>query len=137
MRRTAGTATLVWLLVLCAVVGLVAVGFARGSWVDNVHNGLLAFSFAFVGVAVLFQRPGHGEGLLFLLVGVLEAVLFVGRQIGHFPDSAHDAWWGWLGVWPLGITLAATTWCVLCFPEGRFLTPRWRWAGLAAAALGL
>jgi hypothetical protein len=137
MRRGAGTASLVPLLVLCAVVGMVAVGFARGSWLGNVHNGLLAFSFAFVGVAVLFQRPGHGEGRLFLLVGALEALLFVGRQVGHFPGGADDRWWGWLGVWPLALTLAAITWCVLCFPEGRFLTPRWRWAGLAAAALAV
>ncbi len=129
------------LLVLCLVVGLVAVGLARGFWLGNLHNGLLAFAFTFVGVAVLFQRPGHREGRLFLLVGVLEAVLFFGRQVGRYPTSARDDWWGWLGVWPLALTLGALTWCVLCFPEGRFLSPVWRrigvGVGVAAAACSL
>ena len=137
MRRTGGTGAVVPLLVLCVVVGLVAVGFAQGFWLGNLHNGLLAFAFTFVGVAVLFQRPGHREGLLFLVVGVLEAVMFFGRQIGHFPSTTHDQWWGWLGVWPLALTLGAVTWCVLCFPEGRFLSPAWRRVGLAVAVVAV
>ena len=137
MRRTGGTGAVVPLLVLCVVVGLVAVGFAQGFWLGNLHNGLLAFAFTFVGVAVLFQRPGHREGLLFLVVGVLEAVMFFGRQIGHFPSTTHDQWWGWLGVWPLALTLGAVTWCVLCFPEGRFLSPAWRRVGLAVAGVAV
>jgi DNA-binding CsgD family transcriptional regulator len=139
MRRTSGegafAALLVPLLVLCLVVGLVAVGLARGVWADNLHNGLLAFGFGFVGVAVLFQRPAQREGLLFLLVGVLEALLFFGRQVGHVPSGPADRWWAWLGVWPVAITICAVTWCVLCFPEGRFLTGTWRWIGVGAAAL--
>lgn len=122
-------------LVLCAVVALVSVGFARGVWLPNLHNGLLAFAFSFVGAAILFGRPGQREGLLFLATGTLEAVMFVGRQIGHDSSAYDDRWWGWLGVWPLAITLGAATWCVLCFPEGRFLSRRWAWVGAAVAGL--
>ena len=121
------------LLVLCLVVALVALGAARGLWSGNAHNGALAFAFTFVGVAVLLQRPGQREGALFLLTGLLEAVVFVGRQVGHDPGASADRWWGWLGVWPLAITLGAVTWCVLCFPEGRFLSPLWRRVGVAVA----
>jgi DNA-binding CsgD family transcriptional regulator len=117
------------------VVALVSVGFSHGLWLDNLHNGLLAFAFSFVGAAVLFGRPRQREGLLFLLAGTLHAVMFVGRQIGHDSAARGDRWWGWLGVWPLAITLAAVTWCVLCFPEGRFLSRRWAWAGGGVAVV--
>ncbi len=134
MGRTRDARALAPLLVLCGIVGLVAVGFAQGFWVENVHNGLLAFSFGLVGAGVLLQRPGHREGQLFLAAGVLEAVMFLGRQVGHAPSSAHDTWWGWVGVWPLALTLGLVTWCILCFPEGRFLSSAWRSVGIAVGA---
>ena len=133
MRRAGGSSTLGVLLVLSAVVGLVAAGFARGFWWDNLHNGLLAFSFIIVGGAVLLQRPAQREAQLFLVVGVLQAMLFFGRQVGRFPTSRAADWLGWLGVWPVAITIGAVTWCVLCFPEGRFLSPTWRRVGVTAA----
>jgi len=123
------------LFALCAVVALVAVGFSRGFWLPNLHNGLLAFAFSFVGAALLFGRPNQREGLLFLAAGTLEAVMFVGRQIGHYSSAYDDRWWGWLGVWPLAITIGVATWCILCFPEGRFLSRRWAWVGAAVAAV--
>ncbi len=115
------------LLLTSAVVALVVFGQARGLWLSNLHNGLLALAFTFVGAYVLFQRPGHREGLLFLVTGVVEALLFFGRQIGHSPTPGVDRWWGWLGVWPLVIALALTTLSVICFPDGRLPSPRWRW----------
>jgi DNA-binding CsgD family transcriptional regulator len=126
------------LLLLSSVVVLVAFGQARGLWLSNVHNGLLALAFTFVGAYVLFQRPGHREGRLFLTTGVVEAVLFFGRQLGHSPVSAASRWWGWLGVWPTALALALTTLSVLCFPDGRLPAPRWRWvigAIIAVAAV--
>ena len=121
-----GPRGLVPLLSISAVVVLVAVGQARGLWLSNLHNGLLALAFTFVGAYVLFQRPGHREGWLFLITGVLEAVLFLGRQIGHSPTSDASRWWGWLGVWPTAVALALSTWAVVCFPDGRLPSPRWR-----------
>lgn len=137
MRRAGAWGTLGVLLVLCAVVGLVAAGFARGYWSDNLHNGLLAFSFTLVGVVVLLARPGQREAQLFLVVGLLQATLFFGRQVGHFPTATGAEWLGWLGVWPVAVTICLVTWCVLCFPEGRFLSPGWRRVGLGAAALAV
>jgi hypothetical protein len=75
------------LSLVSGVVVLVAFGQARGLWLSNLHNGLLAVAFTFVGAYVLYQRPGHREGRLFLATGVVEAVLFFGRQIGHSPTS--------------------------------------------------
>ena len=90
------------LLLVSLVVVLVAFGLSRGLWLSNLHNGLLALAFTLVGAYVLFQRPGHREGLLFMAAGVVEGVMFLGRQVGHAPSSEASRWWGWLGVWPLG-----------------------------------
>ena len=88
------------LLLVSGVVALVSWGLARGLWLANLHNGMLALAFTLVGAYVLFQRPGHGEGRLFLATGAVEAVLFWGRQIGHSPSAADGRWWGWLaGCW--------------------------------------
>ncbi|WP_203433932.1 helix-turn-helix transcriptional regulator [Jiangella asiatica] len=126
--------TVVPLLLVSVVVCTVSVGLAHGIWLSNLHNGLLALAFGFVGGYVLVQRPGHREGVLFVATGLVEAVMFTGRQIGHSPTSDADRWWGWLGVWPLAIALALTTLSVLCFPNGRLPSPGWRWvAGVVVA----
>lgn len=124
---------------VAAVVALVVVGLAQGVWVSNLHNGLLAVAFSAVGAYVAIECPGHTLGRLCLATGVVEAVVFLGRQMGH---AASDAtWWAWLGVWPVAIVLALTTFSVICFPDGRLPAPRWRVAafgiGLAASLLAL
>jgi DNA-binding CsgD family transcriptional regulator len=117
---------LVPLVVLGGVVVLDAWGFARGIWASNLHNGLLALAFAAVGTYVSTQRPGHRIGRLFVATGAVEGVLFFGRQVGHTPSSPADRWWAWLGVWPLALALALTTLAIICFPDGRLPSPRWR-----------
>ncbi len=113
------------LLVLSVVVVLVTLGLARGFWLSNLHNGLLALAFTGVGAYVLFQRPGHVTGMLFLATGAVEAVMFFGRQAGHFPTSEGSEWLGWLGVWPLAIALGLVTMSVIYFPDGRLPSRGW------------
>src|ERR1700712_1780437 len=67
---------LVPLLLVSLVVVLVAFGLSRGIWLSNLHNGLLALALTIVGAYVLFQRPGHREGLLFMAAGVGAGVMF-------------------------------------------------------------
>ncbi|MEZ0580083.1 LuxR C-terminal-related transcriptional regulator [Nocardioides sp. MH1] len=117
---------LVPLVALGVVVALVSAGFAHGLWLANLHNGLLALAFGGVAAWTLLLRPRHPEALLLAAVGVLEGVLFLGRQVAHDAAGDADRWWGWFGVWPIATILALTTWAVLCFPEGRFLSRGWR-----------
>lgn len=135
--RARPTELLTPLLVLGAVVALVSTGFAQGYWLSNVHNGLLALAFGGVAAWTLLVRPGQREALFFAVVGVLEGILFLGRQVAHRESAGSDAWWAWVGVWPLALILGTLTWAVLCFPEGRFASRRWRLVGVAAAALTL
>lgn len=86
---------------MSGVVVLVVLGLAHGLWLENLHNGLLALAFTVVGAYVHIERPGHRQGWLFLATGIVEAVMFLGRQIGRTPGSGATDWWGWLGVWPL------------------------------------
>ena len=120
------------LLILSGVVVLVVWGLARGIWPSNLHNAVLAPTLTFVGAYILFQRPGHREGLLFMTAGMVEAVLFFGRQVAH---TGGDPWWGWLGVWPIAAGLALTTLAIVLFPDGRLPSPRWRWVVVPAMAV--
>jgi DNA-binding CsgD family transcriptional regulator len=132
-----GLRGLVPLLLVSAVVVIVAVGLSRGLWLPNLHNGLLALALTIVGAYVLFQRPGHREGLWFMAAGVVEGVMFLGRQVGHTPTSDTSSWWGWLGVWPLVVALGLTTFAVICFPDGRLPSPRWRPVAAVVVAITL
>ncbi|MEP7370487.1 MAG: helix-turn-helix transcriptional regulator [Dermatophilaceae bacterium] len=91
----------------------------------NLHNGLLALTFGAVAAWTLLTRPAHREAMLFAVVGILEGVMFLGRQVAHDGHANGAAWWGWVGVWPLALTLAALTWAVYCFPDGRTLSRTW------------
>ncbi|SEC17696.1 regulatory protein, luxR family [Nocardioides exalbidus] len=119
---------LVPLLVVSVVVLLVTWGLAQGVWLTNLHNGLLALAFALVGAYVLHQRRHHPEGVLLLATGVVQAVMFWGRQVGHTgdPTSVPVRWAAWLGVWPIALGIALVTLAVVAYPDGRLPSPRWR-----------
>ncbi len=64
---------------------------------------------------------------MFLATGTIEAVDFVGRQIGHTDTGTRAGEWrAWIGVWPVAIGLAFSTISVASFPDGRPPSPRWR-----------
>lgn len=126
------------LLLLSGVVIAVAAGFTKGLWLDNLHNGLLAPAFAGVGAYVLHQLPKNRCGWVFLATGTVEAIMFLGRQVGHDPAPGTSPWWGWLGVWPLVVGLALVTTSVIVFPDGRLPSAAWRWVlGVGAVLTGL
>lgn len=112
------------LLVVVAVV-FTTFGLARGLWLENIHNAALAVTFTFVGAYVLFERPRHREGVLFLATGAVHATMFLGRQLGRFAPE-ESPFWGWLGVWPLTLALTLTTFAVICYPDGRLPSRGWR-----------
>jgi DNA-binding CsgD family transcriptional regulator len=102
------------------------VGLAHGWWLPNLHNGLLALSCTAVGTYVLHQRPGHLEGRLLMVVGLVEAVMFLGRQVAHADTGSYVDWWAWAGTWLVPVVISVTTIWVICFPDGRLPSTRWR-----------
>ncbi len=125
------------LLTLSVVLVLVVVGLAQGLWLPNLHNGLLALAFTGVGAYVLHQRPGHLVGRLMMVAGPVSAVMFLGRQIGHADTSTTADWWAWVGTWPVPLSICLVTIWVLCFPDGRLPTRRWRPVVVVAVAASL
>ena len=120
------------LVSLCVL--LVTWGLARGVWISNLHNGLLALALALVGAYVLLQRRDHPVGVLMLAAGTVHAVMFWGRQLGH---SGGDPWAAWLGVWPIATSIGLVTLAVLAFPDGRLPSPRWRPVVVVVVTLAL
>ncbi|SFB85353.1 regulatory protein, luxR family [Nocardioides terrae] len=120
-----------------AVSTLVALGASRGLWLSNLHNAALAVTSALTGALLLSRRPGQREARQFLAIALVSAVVYAGRQVGLDGDGRAAAWWGWLGVWPTALVIAQTTLLVLCFPEGRFLSHRWRIVGITAATAAI
>jgi DNA-binding CsgD family transcriptional regulator len=76
--------------------------------------------------------------VLLMATGVVQAVMFYGRQVGHTPTDGGSTWLAWLGVWPLALCLSLATLSIICFPDGRPPSPRWHgvaWAVLALAVV--
>lgn len=122
------------LIAVSALSVLVALGATRGLWVSNLHNGVFAVTFGLVGALLLSRRPGHRVAWLFVVNGLLSAVIFWGRQVGLSSTGTESAWAGWIGVWPTALAIAMTTLLVLWFPEGHFVSRGWRQVGIAVIA---
>jgi signal transduction histidine kinase len=118
------------------VLGLVAYGATLGFHLSNLHNALLALTFAGVGLYVLRARPGHLVGRLFVVQGVAAAIMYFGRQVGlHSPPLPGAAWLAWVSIWLVPLVVAVAGIAVMVFPTGRHLSRRWRTASYVMIAL--
>jgi hypothetical protein len=72
-----------------------------------------------------------------MAAGTVEAVILLGRQVGHFPTqgTGSASGGGWLGGWPVAVGLALTTLSGLLFPAGRLPLLRWRWVVTAVVTV--
>ncbi len=104
----------------------------------------LVLAFPLIGALILSFRPGNLIGVLHVIVGLVNAVMFFATpylMVGFWVAPAPLPFSGELNV--LRNTLwiwqfAAFSLLLLLFPTGRLLSRRWWWvaaAGLAAAAL--
>ncbi|MFC7496383.1 MULTISPECIES: helix-turn-helix transcriptional regulator [unclassified Nocardioides] len=114
---------------------LVAVGLTRGVWWSNIHNGILGVTLSLVGAWLAAERPRSRESSLFLAAGLVEAVMFTGRQVGHTATGTAASWLGWLGVWPIVVGMLMTTLAVVCFPDGHLPSRQWRPAVLVGCVI--
>ena len=118
------------------VLGLVGYGATLGFHVGNLHNALLALTFAGVGLYVLRARPGHRVGQLFVGLGVAAALMYFGRQYGlHRPALPGAEWLAWVSIWLVPLVMAAAGVAVMVFPTGEHLSRRWRAASYAMVGL--
>jgi hypothetical protein len=94
---------------------------------------------ATAGAIISSRQPGNTVGWIFLAIGLLLGLLFAANAyavlgidsggIPHLPGSAFAAW---IGSWIfIPTTFGLPMFLLLLFPDGRFLSKRWRLAGLA------
>jgi hypothetical protein len=109
------------------------------------NNLVLALCFPIVGAIIAAQQPRNSIGWLFCAIGLFAAIPMLAIPYavytfrvnpGALPGGALMTWlasWAWLpGVLLIPLVL-------LLFPDGRLLSPRWRWVVWAIgldAALG-
>ncbi|HEY3513650.1 histidine kinase [Kribbella sp. NPDC051137] len=125
-------------LVVVEVVFAVAYGVSAGwGWqelVDNfvVTNGLMGLTFGLCGAVIAWYRPANPIGWLFLADGIGHATTPVADALAHVVNghvtqqllvSISLAAWPW----SIGLFLPLA---LLLFPDGRLLSPRWRWAAI-------
>ena len=118
------------------VLGLVAYGATLDFHVGNLHNALLALTFAGVGLYLLWARPGLRMGQLFVALGVADALMYFGRQVGlHSPALPGGAWLAWVSIWLVPLSMAAAGVGIMVFPTGVHLS--WRWRAASRTMVGL
>jgi len=130
------------------VVGTATLVFMNRSAIHSIADAnpieiVLPVTFAAVGALVASRRPGNPIGWIFLVLALFGAIpgiseQYVVRGVLSGPEDALVGleWMAWLTNWavipifPAGLVMFA----FLLFPDGRFMSPRWRNLALAGAA---
>jgi hypothetical protein len=113
---------------------------AGGHVWDEIANGLpLAIpfgAFALVGALIVARRPANLVGWVCASIGWISAMSFLGLAYGGWglerasppPGTFLGLWvatWSWFAL--LGLAIVALP---LLIPDGRLVSPRWRWVAV-------
>lgn len=125
----------------CAIAGGISFATAVDSF--GVTNGAIGLAFAMSGVLLAWHRPRNPIGWLFLAAGVAEAMS--AAAVG-LTGLGSEAGWDtmplrllaslWLLAWPCAVGVCLPV-ALLLFPDGKPVSPRWRWVVWGAAAEGV
>jgi hypothetical protein len=138
--RLAWSLWVLTLLLLPAVVVEIYLSWSGPAEIPYVAGFVaVQLGMATAGAIISSRQPGNTVGCIFLAIGLLLGLLFAANAyavlgidsggIPHLPGSAFAAW---IGSWIfIPTTFGLPMFLLLLFPDGRFLSKRWRLAGLA------
>jgi hypothetical protein len=101
-------------------------------WEEGPSISLDGLAFGTVGLLIAVRRRENAIGWLFLAAGVLSGVqLFTGEFAMYdryilLDSESHAAVWGWVTGLSSVALLGVLPFALLLFPNGRFLSRRWR-----------
>jgi hypothetical protein len=100
---------------------------------------LAALGFPLVGALIASKRPNNPIGWLLLALALAFATNLFADAYVETNAQAGQALFAWYSAWTFYVWLVmGVVFLPLLFPDGRLLSPRWRWAiRLALAALAL
>nr|MBA3821222.1 hypothetical protein [Deltaproteobacteria bacterium] len=129
-----------WALALAAPALLMSSWALAGFAIDRgLFISALTLVFSGVGALIASRQPGNAMGWIFLAVGAAAGLAALsGSYADHWVTGAGGsrtlgetaAWYGNLSWIPF--ILIPCTFVPLLFPDGRLLSPRWRWVAWCA-----
>jgi hypothetical protein len=139
-----------WLAaVVPAIIGLLLLGGSLDAPVPESYgfrgfSALFAVSFGSVGAFVVRRRPGNRVGVILASIGIVSGVLTFLTEYANVgtiaaPGSLPGAVWAaWVASWIwVPVVILAGPLLLSIFPDGRFLSGRWRAIALVGVALGV
>ena len=147
-RRTAGLVAWSVFAVSSAtnVAGIVVLAFVPDSalaalgdslWLSGSFSVVLVV-FGLVGAIVSSRLPSNPVGWLLLVLASLQGATELAYATAHYSISVSslpgEAWSAWFSGWSSVVPPVVLAVLMMVYPDGRLVSPRWRWAAAACVA---